>query len=125
MTELEINRKLWSHFLTSDYKLFNTFIFGFESDFFCISKSGYVIECEIKISKSDFKADFRKNKYGKVRHEILQDRSKTFKPNRFYFAVPKGLLTVNDIPDYVGLIEVDFSVNNTKQAPFLHKVKLM
>lgn len=41
----------------------NKYIFGWESDFFCVSKSGYCIEVEIKISRGDFRADFNKQKH--------------------------------------------------------------
>ena len=46
----------------------NTYIFRWESDFFAISKSGLVHEIEVKISRSDFKADFKKVK----KHQELE-----------------------------------------------------
>lgn len=44
-----------------DYVLENQFVFYWESDYFGITKSGYVWEIEVKVSVSDFKADFLKN----------------------------------------------------------------
>jgi hypothetical protein len=45
-------------------------------------------------------------------------------PNKFFFACPEGLLTVDDVPEYAGLIYVnDFSATVIKQAPFIHKRK--
>lgn len=43
------------------YQLTNSYVFAWESDYFGIAKgSGYVYEIEVKMSKSDFKADFKK-----------------------------------------------------------------
>lgn len=53
------------------YKLNNSYIFDWESDYFGIAKSsGYCYEIEVKISRSDYKADFRKSK----KHRFLQSR---------------------------------------------------
>ena len=126
MTSQNIQYHLQYHYINSDHHLFNTFIFDFESDFFCISKSSYVIECEIKVSRSDFFADFKKvDRHRKTKHEILKDKSIIFKPNRFYFAVPKDLIKIEEIPDYAGLIYIDSKAIIIKQAPFLHKENLM
>ena len=46
-----------------------TFSYTWESDFLALTKSGYLYEGEVKISKSDFKADFKK----KEKHNILQE----------------------------------------------------
>ena len=43
-------------------------MFNWESDFFAQSKGGYYVECEIKISRGDFFADFKKEK-----HRLFQD----------------------------------------------------
>jgi hypothetical protein len=126
MTEQYINKCLWSHYSASDYKLCNTFVFDFESDFICISKSGYVIECEVKVSRSDFFHDFKKKNYHNKKHDLLQEKSKIYKPNKFFFATPKGMLKNEEIPNYAGLIEIENGdVYFTKQAPFLHKEALL
>lgn len=70
MSECEkIYKALWKYFDINsyDYQLENSFVFRWESDFFCISKSGYIYELEVKTSRSDFNADFRKRN----KHEIL------------------------------------------------------
>lgn len=134
MTSNHIKRQLYRHYNGSDYKLTNTFIFDFESDFFCMSKSEYAIEVEIKVSRSDFFADFKKRdqftKYEngkyvskvKSKHDILQDKTMTYKPNKFFFAFPAGLIKTDEVPKYAGIIEVsDHSINFVRQAPFLHK----
>lgn len=131
-----------------EYILQNAYIFNWESDIFALSKSKYAVEIEVKVSKSDFLADFKKIE----KHLLLKNRSKkwimcdkrvyegaqwfykycTFKykevkkciPNRFYYAAPVGILKLSDIPDYAGFIEVyndgrQFEI--IKKAPLLHK----
>lgn len=67
--QLEL-RKLFGNY---DYILCNTFMYGWESDFFCISKpAGYSVEVEIKISKADFKKDFTKTD----KHNLLTHHKK-------------------------------------------------
>ncbi len=60
------------HIFDNKYQLLNSYIFGWESDYFGISKSGYIYEIELKISRSDFKADFKKT----LKHSILQNAKK-------------------------------------------------
>lgn len=62
-TEKDIQRLLRAFFINHKYRLINAFVFKWESDFFCVSKSDYAIECEVKISKSDFRKDFEKDKH--------------------------------------------------------------
>lgn len=45
---------------THQYVMENLYVFDWESDFLLKTKSGYWYEAEIKISLSDFKADFKK-----------------------------------------------------------------
>lgn len=55
------------------------------------------------------------------------DLDKRSIPNRFYYACPAGLLTKDDVPAYAGLLHIDDNgdVDMIKQAPFLHKRKLL
>ncbi len=210
MNSREVGQALYRHFINYDYKLFNTFVFGgWECDFFAKSSSGYFIEVEVKISRSDFFADFKKahkhkvfeayrskktimvqnhgiSKYGgdviiknfckpsihvrgyhgreiKNGSETLieydyqnseggyivndwQDRLEINNtrfgrdisapisrigyinlqehnyPNQYWFAVPKDLVGVDEIPGYAGLLYIDGEeVKIKKKAPFLHK----
>lgn len=52
----------------------------YEADFITITKSDYLIEVEIKISISDFRADFKKKHY----HDCPE-------VNALYYALPKEL----------------------------------
>ena len=67
MTAKEIDNILRAS-LTNEYELSNTYIFNWESDYFGISKSNLIYEIEIKLSRSDFFADFKK----KRKHEVLE-----------------------------------------------------
>lgn len=68
--------------------------FDHELDLMVVKPSGYAYEIEIKISKSDLKADLKK------RHEHKSNRIR-----RLYFAIPE---TLNDciefIPKHAGII---------------------
>lgn len=58
MTTREVHKAVRNLFGNYEYPLFNSFIFAWESDFFAISKSGYSVEVEVKVSRADFKKDF-------------------------------------------------------------------
>lgn len=182
MNERIIQLQVYSLFQNYDYKLFNSFMFAWESDFFAISKSGYSVEVEVKISRSDFKADQKKiDKHHLLKHHkhpAVVERKYPFDPyinyrdreagvvydpdtwqykqgdhsflflccpakripNKFYYAVPDGLIKVDEIPAWAGLIYITtgterqydslgdkfvdkpcYTYKVIKQAPFLHK----
>ena len=80
-------------------------------------------EVEIKVTRGDFKDDFNKTS----KHTLLESVDPEInlkRPNKFFYAAPKGLLNTIEIPKYAGLIEID-SLNTTpvisKNAPFLHR----
>lgn len=68
MDAQDINNALYQHFANYEYKLNNTYVFAWESDFFAQSKSGYYVECEVKISRGDYFKDFEKDK-----HRLFKD----------------------------------------------------
>lgn len=104
---------------------------NFESDFLSVTQAGLTHEIEIKMSRSDFLADFKKqNKHALIQHGELA--------NFFWFAAPKGMLKAQDIPDYAGHIEFEYETiqvgRNTlvqyrmnayivKDAPRIHRNK--
>lgn len=133
-TEELIIKKLSKHFLGSStvrYFLNNLYVFSktWESDYLALTKSGYLYEGEVKISKSDFKADFKKEE----KHMILEGKTveKTpekpvLRPHYFFYAVPEGLVTKEEVPEYAGLVYmVDYFpyYKWEKEAPCLHKEK--
>lgn len=145
-TEEEINNRLNLYFLSESsikYRLNNLYVFdkAWESDYLAMTKSGYLYEGEIKISKSDFKADMKK----KRKHQILEGtyqpkmvdkwdkgkyvgktEEKVCKPHYFFYAVPQGLITADDVPEYAGLVymmDVFPYFYWEKKAPKLHSEK--
>ena len=133
-SEEYIQRKLNGFFAisTQKYVLENLYIFSWESDKFIETRSGLIYEFEIKISRSDYKNDFKKeDKHvileGKEKYipsvkkldeftwwtdDFKEERKKYYltenhkKPNYFYYAVPEGMISVDEVPDYAGLIYV-------------------
>ncbi|GAA4338548.1 hypothetical protein GCM10023149_48580 [Mucilaginibacter gynuensis] len=81
MTEKDIQQLVRHHFGNYDYQLFNSFMFSWESDFFAISKSKYAVEVEIKISRADFKCDF---KHKTEKHELLKKHNQPLTVERGY-----------------------------------------
>ncbi|WP_231489887.1 hypothetical protein [Pedobacter sp. Leaf170] len=161
MTTREIHHSVKDLFMNYEHKLFNSYLFDWESDFFAISKSGYSLEVEVKLTRADFKKDFthkpekhkmfanfRKEalcKFHFVEHdfvlnELTGKRERVEKssyitfvkpadklPNKFYFACPEGVIPVEEVPDYAGLIYVQNTdmmrpkYQIVKKAQFLHK----
>lgn len=113
----------------------------FESDLFEVLPSGYCREYEVKTSRKDFEKDRFKQRrgyergfyYGIKKHEALEARAgKT--PNYFNFVVPDGLVALEDIPEWSGLIvvrlvdrglsaTVSLAASVLKKAPRLHDQK--
>ena len=153
--EGKICDSLNSYFINNcRYKLANGYIFksDWESDFFVQKQNGYSYEFEVKISRSDYFSD--KNKITK--HSILKTGAynkksshisylngirevseeteivkHNFRPNKFFYVVPSGMITESELPDYAGLFyyEGDIYKGNCglikiKDAPFIHREKL-
>lgn len=178
MTEKLIQKALLRKFYSHKYKFVNVFFFENESDFLSFLPNGYCYEVEIKISRSDFKADFKKQKHvihesnGKKYYTIRGNEVRTIEPdwdfcrnfpelviadehisyrrwnetdirlsftpycrvdfrefvndklpNKFFYAVPVGLISKNEVPDYAGLLYVDENLNVTKvkDGRFIHR----
>lgn len=123
-TEGTIQAKLFSRFSNQKHRFISTMFFKTREicDFLYFTFSGYTVEVEIKISRSDFLADFKKPK-----HNLLKLKPKDYEKsvaNRFYFAVPEGLITKEEVPDYAGLIYVKkYRCEVVKKAPLNHKFK--
>lgn len=116
-----------------------------ECDLFEVTPAGYFCEYEIKTSRSDFfndqkKADMRCSYYNiqskkianlqdspDTKHKRLSNRCPPA-PNRFYFVIPVGLVKIEEIPEWAGLIVVGENnktiyENEIKTAPVLHREK--
>lgn len=71
-----------------------------EFDVLSVSKSGFVYEFEVKISRSDFKADAKKRKFAKYAAPHVYA---SIIPNYFSYVCPKDLISESEIPIYAGL----------------------
>jgi len=114
-----------------------------ETDVLLVRNNGYLNDIEIKVSKSDFLADFKKLQ----KHRILETGyhrhpyDKPIKadnwykadtdipaerPNRFYYCCPENLIQKHEVPKYSGLLWMSESgqLTKIKEAPLLHKDKI-
>lgn len=82
MTECDIQAVLGCHYGIDKGQIVvpSVLLGSYEADFITITKSDYLIEVEIKISISDFRADFKKKHY----HDCPR-------VNALYYALPKEL----------------------------------
>lgn len=132
--ELIQQRLRYSFLSPNSVKYFteNLNVYDWESDVLKITKSGYAYEFEIKISRSDFKNDF---KHKKKKHTLLESKENSSKiPNYFYYVVPEGLVSEEEVPEYAGLIyvlgtimgkgSVYYQFQEIKKAPKLHSNKI-
>ena len=128
-TESLAQNKLKTWFLSPNskqYEITNLFVYNWESDYLTITKSGYVYEVEIKISRADFFNDF---KHKKEKHILFEHKDLTEGfdgcPNYFYYAVPENLVKESEVPEYAGLIYLKpYGVEIIKQAPKLNSEKV-
>ena len=98
MTECDIQAVLGCHYGVDKGQIVvpNVLLGSYEADFIMITKLDYLIEVEIKISISDFRADFKKKHY----HDCPE-------VNALYYALPKELYEkhkeeINESCDKVG-----------------------
>jgi len=124
LTEGLIQESLKNILSQPRFLLKNLYVFGWESDLLILTKSGYWYEYEIKISRADFKNDF-KHKTDK-HNKCLQNFGYVRKPNYFYYAVPENMVSIDEVPEYAGLVYITEygSYKIIKQAPKLHKEKV-
>jgi len=96
-----------------DFMIPNThFNLGYEMDIMCVRKGSFMVEeIEIKTSRSDFLADFRKT-VGRHRMKHQELERGNLIANYFCFLVPALLLPKiqDDIPEYAG-IYVGYKLN--------------
>lgn len=63
MTSSKVYDAVRSYVSNHDHKFENVFVYQWESDSFSVTSSNYVYEIEVKVSRSDFLADFKKPKH--------------------------------------------------------------
>ena len=90
----------------------NVFINHYEADILEVTKAGYATEYEVKISRADFFKDAEKKKLswsGNVKSVKFDELQKGNRVNYFYYLVPKGLITPEEVPEFAGLTYVEIS----------------
>ena len=113
-----------------------------ECDVWRLSKSGFWMEYEIKLTIEDFRKDFSKKQdvisltrggpwrtpIVERKHDLLAAKDARG-PSRFWFVVPFELAGKIDIPPYAGLLAAHAggrsvsSLTIVVQAPLLHRIK--
>jgi len=132
LTEEDIIDDLWRKYPQSKYRIYNAFVYDWESDFWFLNRTGYGVEIEIKTSHEDFKRDFNKIQKHSVlkngfyfRPEFDSPVNVSRRPNKFYYCCPEWVIKIDEVPDYAGLMWVgpNGNIRTIKEAPFLHKEK--
>lgn len=100
-----------------------------ECDIIAISKADYIYEFEVKISKADYKKDFIKEKHNNILNEKyskkIKGETRYVLPNYFNYVVPANMITIDDLPEYAGLIyfNEDLTFDVIKKPKLIHNMK--
>ena len=113
----------WNYELGHKWLLPNTYIYNWESDFLSVTKSYYVHEYEIKLSKSDLLRDKKKEKkFEKILNKGVNA------PNYFWYVMPKNVLdkiNVRTLPKFAGVMLCrEYGISIVKKPLLLHTNKL-
>lgn len=116
-----------------------------ENDLCAVTKAGYWTEFEVKLSRQDFLKDKTKEigrwegtypdmiKIVENKHDLLAMTERG--PARFYYAVKEGVVMIEDIPAWAGLLEFQWikydenredgywQIKEMKKAPKRHRRK--
>jgi hypothetical protein len=97
MTEKIIIKQLalWVDDRQYPFQIPNAFFYGWECDYWALDIAGVAREFEIKISRSDFFNDAKKQKHAECKGA-----------NYFYYVVPKDLIKPSEVDKRYGLIYV-------------------
>lgn len=74
MTVSDIQEALYKLYHNHMYHLYNSYLYNWECDYYSRSKSGKDYEVEIKLSRSDFFADFKKEKHRLFNAALRKDK---------------------------------------------------
>ena len=146
LTEYLIQNALYHALMQKQHRLIcpNVYLFDWESDFLSVTKTGFMHEYEIKISRSDFKNDAKKiDKHEKLTtgqidvYKTRRNWNPDFKevkmmprlrPNCFWYVCPENMIALDELPDHAGLMYVtqpnqygNSYVTEVKRATKLHK----
>jgi len=131
-----MSRRFPKHFCLPNYSPWQ----WWECDLFTITPAGYWWEFEVKLSLADFRADAKKTQqvpgtaweFGKSRpmemkHDVLAASGRG--PARFHYVAPVGVIPVEMVPAWAGLIELNqvgkaYYERVVVEAPVRHKNKV-
>ena len=129
MTESKIQKVLTDRYVDNGphyLALENIYFYNHESDLLTVDISDFTYEYEIKSTKPDFRNDFKKS----AKHEHLKRLDNlSVIPNFFYYVCERDLISINNIPEYAGLIYIyEYRMKRypkvIKKAPILHSEKI-
>jgi len=106
----DLREKKWPYFSS------NTKALGQEADFVGVGRNKLVTEFEIKRSRSDFFADFKK----KDKHKSLKEGK--YPVSYFFYVCERGMIRPEEVPNEYGLIWID-KVTLSSQMAKVYKVK--
>lgn len=116
---LQFRKKIFDYM---EFSVSNVFFFGgrnkIESDIISVTKTGYLVEYEVKISRADFLADRRKSKWQTYLYQY--DKA----PKHFYYLMPQGTALIDELPSFAGLIEFT-EENGVYNFETVHKPKIL
>lgn len=99
-----------------DLVLTNHFHSDWEADILVVNSAGFSHEFEIKLSRSDFKNDFKKNYQNTTTKERFLKHDKIscgdYICNQFSFLLPMGMIQPDEIPPHCGIVEFDHNPDN-------------
>jgi hypothetical protein len=98
------------------------YVFVGQCDLIAVNRRKVVTEYEIKISRQDFFRDAKKARHFFYENPTLKPDKV---PNHFYYVVPIGLIEVEEVPDWAGLIYVNEQLvtYSKKKGPMITKHK--
>lgn len=108
-TERSVQDAVYIHCAIKNHETINpnSQFFDWESDMISVTKSGFIHEFEIKVTRADFKQDAKKKRATRLCNpevESFGGNRTCARPNYFWYVVPNGLITYDEVPEYAGLI---------------------
>lgn len=109
-----------------DIVLTNHFHTDWEADILVINQEGFSHEIEIKLSKSDFKNDFKKFYQNQNSGEKFLKHDKIgcgdYVCNHFSFLLPMGMVALEEIPQHCGVIEFYHNEDTWKTEFYIRRL---
>lgn len=143
MTERQIQCALFREFRSTSKLVVPNYtpVDWWQCDLWRVTAAGYAEEYEIKLTRSDFRADASKCQKSKLIERLPGGTKRLIEvethkhamvsqgrgPSRFYYIAPEGLLDDDsDIPSWAGFREVNqdrqwLRVRTVRRAPELHR----